>query len=139
MNNVEFVLDHLLSEKEDAIEIDSQDYLSVINEHYRLKELYEESEKKLNVIKKQIFEKMKEVKKDKIKGSNGYDYTIATRKARVVSDVDIAYKTIESYGMKKELFQLFNDEKFISCFPDSKAITETITSEYLVIKKQKKG
>ena len=26
---------------------------------------------------------MKEVKKDKIKGSNGYDYTIATRKARV--------------------------------------------------------
>ena len=139
MNNVEFVLDHLLSEKEDAIEIDSQDYLSVINEHYRLKELYEESEKKLNVIKKQIFEKMKEVKKDKIKGSNGYDYTIATRKARVVSDVDTAYKTIESYGMKKELIQSFNDEKFISCFPDSKAITETITSEYLVIKKQKKG
>ena len=68
MNNVEFVLDHLLSEKEDSIEIDSADYLSVINEHYRLKELYEESEKKLNVIKKQIFEKMKEVKKDKIKG-----------------------------------------------------------------------
>ena len=47
MNNVEFVLDHLLSEKEDSIEIDSADYLSVINEHYRLKELYVESEKNL--------------------------------------------------------------------------------------------
>jgi len=68
MNNVEFVLDHLLSEKEDAIEIDSQDYLSVINEHYRLKELYEESEKKLNVIKKQIFEKNERSKEGQDQG-----------------------------------------------------------------------
>lgn len=136
MNSVEFVLDHLLSEKQEET-INTNKYLDIINEHYKLKEQYEASEKKFNAVKKQIFEKMKEVKKEKIEGANGYNYTIATRKARVVSDVDTAYKTIESFGMQKELFQLFNDEKFISCFPDSKAITDTITSEYLVVKKQK--